>query len=92
MSFTWLKLKTWRFTRKPEWPKDFKPKATVSQAEATEGFFAVAKPMRQSPGPTKPMDCSENAELALPIKTNTLWEESTPNYVFLKKTLNCEKS
>jgi len=32
--------------------------------------------MRLTPGPTKPMDCSEWAQLALSTTTDTQWEES----------------
>jgi hypothetical protein len=45
-------------TRKPEWPKDFKLTATVSQAEATIGLLAALRPISATPGPTKPIDCN----------------------------------
>jgi hypothetical protein len=58
---------TWRFTRKPEWLKDFSPTAIVSQADARNGFLAVVKPIRAIPGPKKPIDCRED-DLMLAIK------------------------
>lgn len=62
-----MKIETWMFTRKPEWLKDFKPNAKVSQAEAIDGFFANARPMRHIPGPTKPMDYSKDKQKAMSI-------------------------
>jgi hypothetical protein len=47
--------------------------------------------MRLSPGPTKPMDCSESSELALSVKTNAQLEESMPDCKRNNETLNNNK-
>lgn len=57
MNFLALSTQTWRFTRKPEWLKDFSPTAKVSQEDAINGLLAAVKPIRAIPGPIKPTDC-----------------------------------
>jgi hypothetical protein len=52
-----VSVSTCRFTKKPEWPKDFKPTAIVSQAEAMIGLFAAFRQSKAIPGPRKPIDC-----------------------------------
>lgn len=47
---------TWRFTRKPEWLKDFSPTAKVSHADAIDALLAEVRPIRAIPGPMKPID------------------------------------
>jgi hypothetical protein len=44
--------------------------------------------MRLSPGPTKPMDCSESSELALSVKTNAQLEESMSDGKMSNEILN----
>lgn len=64
---------TWRLTRKPEWLKDFSPTANVSQVDAIDGLFAIVKPTRAIPGPTKPIDCREDSENLKGGKDTSIW-------------------
>jgi len=53
LTFASFVTRAWRFTRKPEWLKDFSPTEKASQAEARDGLLAVVKPIRAIPAPKK---------------------------------------